>query len=243
MLAEPRFRRLLAMAHSGETPSLSSSSPLSSSRSRPSSPPSPHGGDAPSLPIARDAGTLMLYERILRTAGVSHPRRHLVRLRGGDSGDGGSRGAGDALTPPGALLPTSVGRASGAVYGSILRSRSYDPYGRSVPFDEDDDEDGGGGRRGARAVVSGDPPTHGDLIDVRAEAAEDAVSAGGGARIISRGGKAKMTVSTRLTTPAWKIGTKPVAYGPPALAPPIQGVLNSEGNEKFFSCELPCAVC
>ena len=38
-----------------------------------------------------------------------------------------------------------------------------------------------------------------------------------------------------LKTPTWKIGYKPTLYGPAGLAPPLPYILNSEGNERFYS--------
>ncbi|KAK7238418.1 MORN repeat-containing protein [Aureococcus anophagefferens] len=38
-----------------------------------------------------------------------------------------------------------------------------------------------------------------------------------------------------LVTPKWVIGYKKEQFGPPGLAPPRNGVLNSEGNEHFYS--------
>jgi len=47
--------------------------------------------------------------------------------------------------------------------------------------------------------------------------------------------KKKGHAVAELRTPTWKIGYKKAVYGPPGLAPPLPYILNSEGNERFYS--------
>ncbi|GMH57155.1 hypothetical protein TrLO_g9580 [Triparma laevis f. longispina] len=55
------------------------------------------------------------------------------------------------------------------------------------------------------------------------------------AQIEEEGGGKKGSAVEELKTPTWKIGYKKTEYGPPGLAPPLPYILNSEGNERFYS--------
>ena len=103
-----------------------------------------------------------------------------------------------------------MGRVSGHVYDDIFAARSFDRYGKMIPNKLSDKE---------KMIVQLQA-----TLAQQSDAHEDA----------SEAAKKKSAVE-ELRTPSWKIGYKPPVHGPPGLAPPLPYVLNSEGNEKFFS--------
>jgi len=78
-----------------------------------------------------------------------------------------------------------------------------------------------------------------DLISVYAQARERA------AKLASTSPLPICKREEQLTTPAWKIGHKKTVWGPPGFAPPVGEILNSEGDEIYFSCKalFECLHC
>ena len=99
------------------------------------------------------------------------------------------------------------GRASQKVYSSIIFSRSFDSYGQSIKTRISDD------KNNIASLQSQMKNKDLQINDL----------------------KVPMEDQKKLITPIWKIGYKPVKYAPPGLTPPMKRIMNSEGNEKYFS--------
>ncbi|GMI09337.1 hypothetical protein TrRE_jg10296 [Triparma retinervis] len=107
-----------------------------------------------------------------------------------------------------------MGIVSQQKYNQIFSARSFDKYGKMVSNKMSEKE-----RMLANLQAT---------FTAQAEAANDSTSA---KSITKKQGKAV----DELRTPTWKIGYKKAVYGPPGLAPPLPYILNSEGNERFYS--------
>ena len=103
-----------------------------------------------------------------------------------------------------------MGAVSRHVYEEIFHARKFDRYGKMVA-----------NKMSAKEKM---------VAELQATfAAKNAEEA---ARQSSR---KKANVVAALRTPKWKIGYKKPVFGPPGLAPSLPYVLNSEGNESFYS--------
>lgn len=187
-----------------------------------------------------------MYRRILKTARVSDLDEHMVHIRDPELSDG---------------MP--AGRASDGIYGSILNDRTFDAYGRAVP-DEDrvvdrravarrpvhrdlldvkaEEMERAAERLGAARMKEEEEAAEQEERRRRADGTRDGDEEEEGDfdrseedEACREGKTTRSPIKKKLITPAWKIGRKPTKYGPPGLAPPIRGVSNSEGNEKFFN--------
>mmetsp|Transcript_8166 Transcript_8166/g.14817 ORF Transcript_8166/g.14817 Transcript_8166/m.14817 type:complete len:454 (+) Transcript_8166:298-1659(+) len=108
-----------------------------------------------------------------------------------------------------------MGAVSLQTYNSIFSARSFDRYGKIKSNKLSEKEK--------------------MIADLQATFANQASAAladdEGTAGVKSKKGSAV----EELKTPTWKIGYKKTEYGPPGLAPPLPYILNSEGNERFYS--------
>mmetsp|Transcript_1233 Transcript_1233/g.3681 ORF Transcript_1233/g.3681 Transcript_1233/m.3681 type:complete len:363 (-) Transcript_1233:25-1113(-) len=106
-------------------------------------------------------------------------------------------------------MPT--GRISRKIYEGLVSARKFDQYHRpqSTKLSE------------AEQLIADMKATFGNVGAAGDDADED-----------EDDGKPKIKP---LVTPKWVIGYKQDEHGPPGLAPPRNGVLNSEGNEHFYS--------
>ncbi|KAH8059965.1 translation initiation factor IF-2 [Aureococcus anophagefferens] len=109
-----------------------------------------------------------------------------------------------------------TGRVSRKIYHELVSVRKFDQYNRPQSTKLSD----------AEQLIADMQRT---LGGGEAAAAADAPPA-------AAGDAAKEAQAVQpLVTPKWVIGYKKEQFGPPGLAPPRNGVLNSEGNEHFYS--------
>lgn len=137
----------------------------------------------------QDSYSLEIYKQILSNASL--PKQHMERIKNPCASD-------DFI----------CGRASQEIYGSMILSRSFDPYGRCIKSEVPKDK--------SKIVVH--PKRH-----ITVEELKEQIE------------KLSFERTEKLTTPIWKIGFKSATYAPPGLAPPMNNILNSKGNEKYFS--------
>mmetsp|Transcript_11727 Transcript_11727/g.23995 ORF Transcript_11727/g.23995 Transcript_11727/m.23995 type:complete len:456 (-) Transcript_11727:53-1420(-) len=107
-----------------------------------------------------------------------------------------------------------MGIVSQQKYDQIFRARTFDKYGKMVSNKMSEKE-----RMLANLQAT---------FTAQAEAASDKSPK-------NDSKKKKGKAVDELKTPTWKIGYKKAVYGPPGLAPPLPYILNSEGNERFYS--------
>ena len=105
-----------------------------------------------------------------------------------------------------------IGNVSKVLYNDIFSARKFDRFGRLIP----------------------NRLTEKEKMVIAMRKNFENMSAGGGEEE-PKPGETKAEKVPDLQTPTWKIGFKKISYGPPGLAPPLPYVLNSEGNERYFS--------
>jgi len=121
----------------------------------------------------------------------------------------------------GASRKLPSGRASVSLFDGLTDVRPFDAYGRPVKREDFREE--------VADVILPPPEAHGDLRKVR-EREMMLVR-----QMAMNDVDEDVVMKPMLSTAVWKIGEKERVFGPPGLAPPVRGVLNSEGNESFFS--------
>ena len=100
------------------------------------------------------------------------------------------------------------GRATQEIFGSMISDRSFDTYGRHIKINGQTEE------------ILSKPRDTKQSKTLREKATNLTVEE-----------------TEKILTQSWKIGYKPVKFGPPGVGPPIKNVLNSDGHEKFFCYE------
>lgn len=108
-----------------------------------------------------------------------------------------------------------MGVVSQQNYQSIFRARSFDKYGKMISNKMTEKER--------------------MLANLQATFTAQAEAATLGVESDDKEASTKSHGIDELRTPTWKIGYKKAVYGPPGLAPPLPYILNSEGNERFYS--------
>jgi len=108
-----------------------------------------------------------------------------------------------------------MGRVSLQQYERIFEARAFDRYGKMV----------------ANKLTGKEKM----IKDLQANLTAQAVSSSDTPAAPNGSSTPHPPSSAELRTPLWKIGYKPPVHGPPGLAPPLPYVLNSEGNERYYS--------
>lgn len=119
----------------------------------------------------------------------------------------------DCLTEADRSEHMPVGRVSTLIYDDIWKSRKFDRFGRPV-------------KQKLRAQKQ-------LAADIKASFASK--SATGDKHFEKGDGPSQGRVAGKITTAKSRIGFKAATYAPPGLAAPLQQLLNSEGNEEFYS--------
>jgi hypothetical protein len=118
-----------------------------------------------------------------------------------------------------------MGRVSLDIFEGIFKARAFDRYGKLIPNKLTEKE---------RVIAELRAKFAQQTEAKEVESSSDANNKNNKNGEKGDADKKKASHHT-LRTPVWKIGYRKPVYGPPGLAPPLSNILNSLGNERYFS--------